>query len=193
MPNQSYEEGSPAEFAHQALLKIQQYAESEDPVETLIALNALVFVFVLGFTAASWLAGSTTIFSVSFLVILVVSLVFMAITSLAYIPLLETIASLGSHHLTGLRFAIIAECVALTAALAGLLFDRQLLLNAAFVLLIFQLFIPLMGGILPALGTDGSAEREWGSVWTALGRGAVLISVGTFVVDVLLFLIRYGR
>ncbi|WP_247004641.1 helix-turn-helix domain-containing protein [Halosolutus gelatinilyticus] len=128
----SYEEGSIADFAHQAISRIQTHADSDDPQKNLIGLNALLFVFVTGFIIASWLSNAETVFSLTFFVILVVSLVFAAILTLGYLPLMDTVNSFGSESLNGLRLAILLEFFAFTSVYqinitdpAGQLTDRQ--------------------------------------------------------------------
>ena len=156
----SHEEGSVADFAHTAVDKIQTYANSDDPRDNLIGLNALLFVFVTGFVIASWLSNANTVFSITFLFILVIGLVFAAVLSLAYLPLMDTVSSFGSETLNGLRLAILLEFFAFTSVFVGLLFQVQALVNAAFVLIVVQLFVPLIGDVVPMLDTDPVLDGE---------------------------------
>lgn len=48
-----YEKGSPAHFADLSLIKIKEYAKSELLVDRLIALNLILFSFVLGISILS--------------------------------------------------------------------------------------------------------------------------------------------
>lgn len=189
----SYEKGSPADFAHQAVTKIQTYANSDDPEETLIGLNAFLFIFIIGFVIASWLSSAETIFSLTFLAVLVVSLLFGAVLSLAYLPVIETVSNFGSGNLNGLRFAILLEFFAFTSVFAGLLLDVQALVRIAFLLVIVQVFIPLAGDVLPMLDPEPVTDTEDTGLWNTLGRLNSLIGVGTFLLNLLLFAFEYVR
>lgn len=187
----TYEEGSVADFAHKAVNKIQTYANSDDPRDNLIGLNALLFVFVSGFVIASWLSSASTIFSITFFLVLVLGLVFGAVLTLAYLPLMEAVSSFGSKTLNGLRLAILLEFFAFTSVFAGLLFQIQALVSAAFVLLVVQLFVPLIGDAVPMLEADPVLDGEEPGIWNALGRLNTLIGIGTFLFNLVLVIIEF--
>ena len=187
----TYEEGSVADFAHKAVNKIQTYANSDDPGDNLIGLNALLFVFVTGFIIASWLSSANTVFSITFFFILVIGLVFAAVLSLAYLPLMDTVSSFGSKTLNGLRLAILLEFFAFTSVFAGLLFQIQALVSAAFVLIVVQLFVPLIGDVVPVLEPDPVLDGEEPEVWNALGRLNTLIGIGTFLLNLVLVIVEF--
>lgn len=187
----SYEEGSVADFAHQAVSKIQTYADSDDPQKNLIGLNALLFVFVTGFIIAYWLSNAETIFSLTFFVVLVVSLVFAAVLTLGYLPLLDTVNSFGSESLNGLRLAILLEFLAFTSVFSGLLFQVQALVSTAFLIIVIQLFVPLIGDAVPMLDADSVPETPEEGIWDTLGRLNILIGIGTFIFNLLLLIIEF--
>ncbi len=187
----TYEEGSVADFAHKAVNKIQTYANSDDPSDNLIGLNALLFVFVTGFVIASWLSSANTIFSITFLIVLVIGLVFSAVLSLAYLPLMEAVSSFGSKTLNGLRLAILLEFFSFTSVFAGLLFQIQALVSVAFVLIVVQLFVPLIGDAVPILEADPVLDGQEPRIWLALGRLNILIGIGTFLLNLTLFIVEF--
>lgn len=192
MDNRSEEEEGLIDLAIPAIEKIQDYAESDDPVKNLIALNGLVFVFILGFTISSWLTNSDTIFEIEFFALLIFSLIISTILSRLYFPVFEVVSSFNSNDVNGLRLAVVLEFIALTLALSGLLFNKQDLINAAFLLLFIQMFAPLAGPAVAFLDTPPAMESGKTGIWTALGRISSLLTIGTLVIDFLLFIFKYS-
>jgi len=185
------DQASPAELASETLQKIQRYAESESPKESLIALNVLVAILILGLVFTSWIFEGGQIYSIEFFAVLALSLVFSAVIGLGYFRLIETIAGFSDDQANGLRLSIIVELITAPVALAGLLFQIPFLIQAAFVLLLVQVFTPLAGQFVQISHFEESSEPSEDLIWTGLGKTADLITVGSFLANILIIILWY--
>lgn len=190
MAQKSYEEGSLADFAHRAVKKIQKYGESDKTKDRLVGFNILVFILVLGVAISDWLRSGPDLYSLEFAFILGLSFVFAFVAGYGYSFLLEAIASFSGDGLSGLRLSISIEMAALTAVWAGLLFGTRTLVKIGIGLLAFQMFAVLFGQFLPLLSDSDTSDLEWRGWKEGLGTIANVITVVTFVFNLLLFLFR---
>lgn len=179
-----------ADFAHRAVKKIQEYGESDRIKDRLVGFNILVFVMVLGVAISDWLRSSSDLYSLEYAVILALSFVFAFVAGYGYSFLLDAVASFSGESLTGLRLSISIEMAALTAVWVGLLFDTQTAVKIGMGLLVFQLFAVLFGQFLPLQGGSDTPEQEWNGWKEGLGTIANVITIATFVFNLVLFLFR---
>lgn len=191
MSGKPYEEGSPVDLAHRALKKIQRYGESDDPKDRLLAFNVLLFVLVLAVSFVWWVQSGSNLFSIPFAVIFPLAVVFAAIVGLGYFPVLEATSSFSGRNLSGLRIAVVLEASALTVGWAGLLFDTTNLVKGSLGLLALQFFVVLFAGFANLPEGDGSSSSR-SVFWSNLNRIANVITVGSFLVDALLVVVRYA-
>lgn len=190
MSQKAYDDGSLADFAHRAVKKIKRYGESDRTKDRLVGFNILIFVLVLGVAISDWLRSTSNLYSFEFAVIFGLSLVFAAVAGYGYSFLIDAVASFSGDSLSGLRLSIVLEMTALTAVWAGLLFGTSPLVKVGVGLLVFQLFAVIFGQIIPLLDDPGESEQEWRGWQEGLGTIANVITVATFVFNLLLFLFR---
>ena len=140
---------------------------------------------LIGILLTSWLSSGSEIDSVAFFGTLAISLVISSAISLGYFHLIETIAEFTEDQTTSLRLAILVEVIALPIALAGLLFRIDILVHAAFLLLIGQIFVPLTRQFIQLPESQISKETETKrESWTGLGKLADIITVGSFIANI---------
>ena len=190
--NNSEEGPSLAELADKSLGKIQRYAESDDPKERLIALNSFVFIIGLGLLLTTWLFTGTDFSSIEFFAHLAISLFIAIVLGLGYFRLIETVAGFSDEQASGLRISIILELVAIPLALAGLLFRINILTSSAFLVLAVQPFTTLAGRFVNLPQTKTTEENQ-SQIWKGLGRTADLITVASFLANLIIITIRMIR
>lgn len=142
-----YSEGSPAHLADLGLDRIKKLSESRKISDKLIAFNSILFVLILGLDISYWLGGDPKE-PISFVVILLLSIIFALIISLGYEPILNVISNLTKDKVESLRIGATILFTDLSIALIGVLFRIELLVNISAIIIIFQLFIILLGALI---------------------------------------------
>lgn len=185
----SEEEVDLAELAKRALDRIVKLSQSQIISEKLQSLNVLLFVFILTVITTYYLGGVTTK-DLSLLVLFAISFVLALLVSLVYGSILSVVSNVSSNKIQSLRIAINMLFIALTLGVAALTFDVKLLANVSLGLTGLQiLIIPLSSFLLPTISVKDK-KLEPSQLWTALGRIASIIGIVSFIIDMLLLLLK---
>jgi hypothetical protein len=184
-----YEDGSLAHLADLAFSKITNYADSNDPRDKLLGFNILIFILVIGLAISSWLYKKPIGFSIDYLFLLVISIILAAGVGFGYSFLLETVSKF-SKGLKPLSYAITLEFISLSVILAGLLFSQSYLIKIGVGLIGLQLLFVLFGGFISITNVDTEiiTNRD---IWGLLGKTATLITIGTFIVDIVMLMFKF--
>ncbi len=184
-----YQEGSLAHFGDLALSKIKKFSESEFLIDRLMGFNVLVFSLVLGISITSWLRSGETQFDLAFFFILGFGLLLGFVGGYFYSFILEPIVNFSKKNLFSLRLSITLLFIGFSLSLGGLLFNSKISLNIGVFLIFTQLLIILLGGLFSV--TEGNQTRiQEADFWNILGKVETLITIGTFIVDIALFVIK---
>lgn len=185
----SDEEVSLAELAKTALDRIVKLSQSQIISEKLQSLNILLFVFILTVIVTYYLGGVSTK-DLSLLVLVAMSFVLALLVSPVYGSILAVVSNVSSNKIKSLRIGINMLFIALTLAVGALTFDVKLLAIASLALIGFQiLIIPLSSFLLPKISVEDK-NIEASQLWTALGRIASMVGIVSFIIDMILFLLK---
>ncbi len=186
-----YEERSIADLAHRGLKRIRSLATSQAITDKLIALNVLLFVFILTFNIGYWLNPIVTD-PLSRGIALGLGFVFSLIVSLAYGPILETIADLTINKIQSLRIAASILFTDLTIAMLGFLFRIELLLIISLIITAIQLLVLFLGSIIDLSKTkiDDKLVNP-GQIKDILGVAASIITIINFIIWLITLLVAW--
>ena len=188
-----YKEGSLAHIAHLSLLKIKRYTSSEFLIDRLVGLNIFIFGLVLAIVITTWLpqlSNQTIEFNISLLIYLVVGIFLGLGSSYGYSFLLESILNRSKTVLFLLRCSIVIEFIAITFALSGLFFKLLKFTNLSLILILLQFLILLVGIIFDVKKENEDTKISEVGIWGFLGKVSTMITIGTFVVDLVLLLLK---
>jgi len=170
--------------------KVKKYAKSKDIVDKLLGFNILALILVLGLAISDWLYNNPVTFSLDYIVILAVSIVLAAVLAYFYSFILEPIVDLANRNINGLRLSVIIQFIALTVVLGGLLFNLTILTNIGVGLLGIQILSLFFGGFIKITDEKSELTEDKPKIWQMLGKVGTLITIGTFVVNIILFIIK---
>lgn len=185
-----YQDGSIAHFADLGFSKVKKYAKSKDIVDKLLGFNILALILVLGLAISDWLYNNPVTFSLDYIVMLAFSIVIAAVLAYFYSFILEPIVDLADRNINGLRLSVIIQFIALTVVLGGLLFNLTILTNIGAGLLGVQILALFFGGFIKVTDEKTELTENKPKIWQMLGRVGTLITIGTFVVNIILFIVR---
>ncbi len=185
-----YQDGSLAHFADLGFSKVKKYAKSKDIVDKLLGFNVLAMILVLGLAISDWLYNNPIAFSLDYLVMLVISIVLAAVLAYFYSFILEPIVDLADRNINGLRLSVIIQFIALTVVLGGILFNLTFLTNIGAGLLGLQILALFFGGFIKVTDEKSELTEDKPKIWEMLGRGGTLITIGTFIVNIILFIVK---
>jgi hypothetical protein len=190
MAKKPYEKGSIADLAVRGFSEIQKLSKSSLVSEKLSAINMLLFLFILGICISFYLSNYSSDMIV-FIIIFVLSLILSSISLLLYSPVLGVVVSLSQNKIEGLRISIIILFIDLTLAFAGLLFKSDFLIKVSlgiiglqFILIVLASFITLPKGSIQ------DKKIEPSQIWGALGRISIISGILSFIIDIILILIK---
>lgn len=186
----TYQEGSIAHFADLGFSKVIRYAKSKDVVDKLLGFNIFALILVLGLAISDWLYNNPIKFSLEYLIMLAFSIVIAAVLAYFYSFILEPIVDLANRNVNGLRLSVIIQFIALTIVLSGLLFNLTVLTNIAVGLLGIQILSLFFGGFVKLTNKHEEISNNKLGVWQILGKIGTLITIGTFIVNIILSIIK---
>lgn len=194
MSKKPYEEGSIADLAVRGFSKILTLSKSSHISDKLSAINMLLWVLTLGIIISFFL-GSYLTEMFAFIIIFGISLLFSCISLLFYAPILEVIMNLSQNKIEGLRISIIILFIDLTIVLAGLLFGNDFLIKISLGVLGLQLILILLVSFLVSFtatpeGPVKDKKVKPSQIWDFLGRVAIIVGLISFIIDIVLILIK---
>jgi hypothetical protein len=126
------------------------------------------------------------------LIYIAISAILSSVSNLIYEPLISTLTKISSNKIQSLRFSITILFIAITCAMAGLVFNIKTLTDVSLGLIGLQIIsIPLTGFLFVSYPVE-DVKIEPNQIWSALGKMCSIISIITFVLDFILpFLANY--
>jgi hypothetical protein len=191
-PHTGHVSNEPADAHPPPMLPGQKEVFHIVTIDKLIAFNLVLFILILGFDISFWL-GSNPSEPFSFAVILMVSMIFSSIASLAYAPVLEIISNLTTNKIESLRMGATILFTDLSIALIGTLFSIPLLVNVSAIIIGVQLIIILLGALIN-LPKETKIEDKIvnpNQLKEILGGVASTITIINFIVWIGLLIIRF--
>lgn len=185
-----YEEGSLLHYAALSLDKIRKLSRSDLISQKLLALNILLAIVLGSLFIAHLFVPDAAVLSLDFLIFFALSLLLSFIAGIVYVNILEILANAAKSRIGPLRLSVIMLLVAFPIAIGGLSFHVSLLIKIAVGILVFQLFVILVGAFIdfPALGAE-DRKVESGRLRIILGEvGSVTSIVGLVLTLILLIL-----
>ncbi|MCJ7570437.1 MAG: hypothetical protein MUO82_00950 [Candidatus Thermoplasmatota archaeon] len=190
MAKKLYEDGSMADLATRGFSKIQSLAKGNRISDRLSAVNMLVYLFIVGIIIAFYLSNYSTNMIV-LIIIFPISLLFAAISILGYGPILVVIVNISKNKIEALRISISILFIDLTLVLAGFLFKNDLLIKISAGIILFQLILILFTNFVTLSKSPvGDQEIKPSQIWSALGKIANIITITTFIIDIILVIIK---
>ncbi|MCX6821931.1 MAG: hypothetical protein NTW30_04095, partial [Candidatus Aenigmarchaeota archaeon] len=187
---ESKKEVSLLSLASSGFEKIKNLSDSQLISDKLLALNMLLYVIVLSLIITNSLLPNTLSDTFSFLVYLAVSAIFALISNLLYGPLLETISKFSSNRIQSIRVSIVFLFIAITLVVGGIVFNNKLLVNLSGGLVGLQvLLIPFLSFFFKNSKIQ-DVEIDPSQIWTAIGRLASVVSIVSFILDLILIIMK---
>jgi hypothetical protein len=189
--NSKSDEASLADLAKKGLERIVKLSESQVISEKLQAINTLLFVFILTVVSTHYIGGSTTE-GLSLLFVFAISFILALIVSSGYGLVLSIISNVSVNRIESLRVGITILFFSLTLAVVGLTLDSKLVSNLSLGLVALQLVITLVIGFFAQKNPLEDKKISLSQVWDGLGKISSVLGIISFVIDVILLLIKYG-
>jgi hypothetical protein len=142
-----YEDGSIMYWAVQGFSNIKKLSESGLISEKLLGLNTLVFSVLLAILFAGNLGDPSELFSLSFGLIFLLSFAFGLGLSNIYSPILSVIAGFSKDKVESLRIGLVVLFIAVPIAVAGLIYQVDILTQISVWAIIVQLVLVMTGAV----------------------------------------------
>lgn len=140
-----YEKGSLLHYADIAFKDIKKLSKSQKISDKLIAFNLVLFILILGFDISYWLKANPNE-PFGFVILLLISMIFSAIVSIAYGTILTLVSNLTTNKIYALRIGVVILFFDLSLALYGTLFNAQFIVNSSAFIIVGQIIIILILG-----------------------------------------------
>jgi len=175
------DEPSLVELAAKALKPLGELVESEKPRDKLIALNSILVFITISFIISFFLNPDFS--DLSSIVIILVSFLFGAIATGAYIYLIVLLKK--AYKMKSLRGSIILLFIILPLSVFGLLYETKILIILSLLLIGIQfLYLIITSLFLVDEKIESKAKNIWeflGKTGTILGIISSLITIGGFI------------
>jgi len=182
-------EPSLADLAKKGLERIVNLSKSQMISEKLQSINILLFVLIMTVYLTLFLGGST----MNGLVLAFVGaicFVFSLIGVLGYEPLLSVVVNASTNKIETLRVGITILFISLTIGVAALVFNDKFLGNLSIGLLGLQIVIMLMSSLFIPKTSIADREIEPSQIWDALGKISSITGIISFIIEIVLILIK---
>ncbi len=186
-------ENSFADYISSATKRLVELARSNKAADRFSALNALVFILVLGFIIAHLWIYPQSLWSLSGFVVLLFSLIASLLIGVyGYVGFLNVLANRKSDDIEPLKISTIVLLVAYPLAFAGLVFSIRELVYIAFGLIPIQalvLIVCSMFGLIPSAGkgqTRGTFDGTTGVLSLVLTVVDIIVTLASIIISVTL-------
>lgn len=191
-------EKSFADYVSSANKKLVTLAKSEKATDKFCVLNAVVFIFVLSFIITHFIIYPESLWSLSGLLILFISLIIsLLVGAYGYVNLLDVLVQASQTHkqqdeeVRLLKIGVIILLFAYPLALSGLLFGIRLLIYLTFGIIAIQpivlIIYPLLGISVPRESKvqyrGGLFKDTTGMISLIIGIVDIIVTVASIVVS----------
>ena len=188
-----YEEGSPADFMARLLSlawhKIKPLTVSDLISDKLLAFHILIFIVISGAAIAHFWLGNDGVFSLGGLLVLFISFLVAFIISYLYAYLTELLVNLVKDKLTAIRISSAILLIGVPLASGGLFFNISVLTHLALGIIAIQMIFLLISNLIEFPASSSEIENApTRRLTTALGNPLTYISVGSFILTVIMFI-----
>jgi len=183
-------ETSMAELALSGIKSLEKYAASEDAVDKLLALNALLFVVNFAFLfTGNFMSKFET---VSFVIYVIFGAIFGAIILLGYVPILDLIKKVIQKNYFAFNFSAAILLISASLGVVGAILTQEFYLRLALYGLIAQFMSLFVFGLFIKLPVKEELAKNitnnaWNLFWNVLDKISIVGGVISLIILVLNF------
>ena len=186
-----YEEGSLLHFADIGFSNIKKLSKSALISEKLLGLNVLLFVIIMSINISFWLEKTADTFSLEFMVIFLVSIIFALILSLIYSPFLKIVANFSANKVDSLRVALMILFINLPLSVAGLIYHVNILIKISIGLIFFQVVLILFGSFIKYSKIPSQDVKvEPTDIWKVINKVSIICGILSFIITIILIFLK---
>lgn len=176
---------------------VESFVRDKEPHLRLLIFNAILYVFIFALVWGQFfieiVPGPAIPPGVYYLNVIIMGIIFFVIGILSlviYVPIYAILWGVSGSTLSSLRVGIILLTIALTSVWFGFLTRQARFTQVGAILVIAQFFLPAAFGVLNVqIGVEHPSPDA--GYWELLGRVAGIITIGNFVIDIILFLFYF--
>lgn len=186
MAKRHYDEESGFDMANRALSRINKLSKSALISEKLLGLNILMFVVLFALILSFFLKNPTDdIFSINYIVLLLICFIISLIVSLGYAPIIDSISNFSKNKIEPLRISIMFLFADLPIVMAGIVYNVDLAIKLGIFILFGQAIIVLFGSFIklkeePTKDTKVKSDELWG----VLGKIDTIVGILGFFITI---------